>query len=199
MLGGSCERGTVMALKSERLEPRSMGSTSMGTPPVSDSMADGGLDWSIGMGFPVEPPTVVLGVETGCGLLSTELLNVRLTGGGEVMLKMSGDMGVVWASIVAGEAGGGEVFPVAIGSSFSIFMLAAQATEVVMGGEAMEVALGGEAMDCAAESPGSFLICTAGGGVGLGPGMGGLGEGFFEPNGDLVIMLCGVPPADTSV
>lgn len=191
MPGGSWETGTVTALKSERLEPKSMGSTSMGTPPASDSMADGGLDWSIGMGCPEELPMALLGVETGCGLLSTELLNVRLTGGGEVMLKMSGDMGVVWASMVAGDVGGGDMFPVAMGSSFSSFMLRV---------EAMEVVAGEEAVDCAAESPGSFLICTTGGGVGLGPGMGGLGEGFFDPSGDLAMMLLfGVPPADTSV
>ena len=191
MLGGSCEMGTVMALKSERLDPSSIGSTSMGAVPVSWSMAEGGRDCS--MGWAAELPAMLLGVHDGWGLLSTELLNVRFTGGGEVMLKMSGDMGVVWPSMVAGDGGGGELLLVAIGSSFISFMPRVEAMDVTTGGEAMEHA-------CTAKSlAGSFFTWNPWGGVGVGVGLGGLGEGFFEPKGDLVTKLLGVPPADTSV
>ena len=85
--------GTVMALKSDRLGPTDC-STSIGTVPESWSMTEGGRDCS--MGCVLLPMAALLGMlKEGGGLLRT-LLKVRLTGGGgEVMLNMSGDMGVL--------------------------------------------------------------------------------------------------------
>lgn len=136
MLSGSCEMGSAIVLKSDKLEPRSIGSTSIEVPsPKSAPMADGGRDWSTAMGCATDTLVVVVVMVTvaavlhGWVLLSKELPKVRADG--EVMSNKSGDIGAVWASMAVGEIGG--ELPVVIGSSLTIFILVKGARDVIPG------------------------------------------------------------------